>query len=164
MYFSCWVYSITHRNVDQGTSDHFFFENDVLCYQWTDAIFTRKLLVVLKGFKNWHFGIFYDHNYTGDMGHGNTRQNIKTCFYWHHLYADVSNHVKSAAARSMNETTNKKRKAEIVHYHTGFPMKRVHIDMFGPFNVSFKGNKYILWKVDQFAKWLESVLTPNQAA
>ena len=46
----------------------------------------------------------------------------------------------------------------MVHYHAGSPMERVHIDISGPFNMSSRGNKYILCMVDQFTKWLESFI------
>ena len=145
-------------------NDQLFFENNVLYYQWADARFPRKLLVVPQGLKNEILEYFHDHSYAGHMGRDNTCRNIKTGFYWYQLYADVAAHVKSCAACSRNKTTGKKRKAGMVRYHAGSPMERVHIDILGPFNISSRGNKYILCMVDQFTKWLESVPLPDQSA
>ena len=112
--------------------------------------------MVPQGLKGEILEYFHDHSYAGHMGCDNTCRNIKTGFYWYQLYADVAAHVKSCAACSRNKTNNKKRKAEMVRYHAGSPMERVHIDTLGPFNISLKGNKYKLCMVDQFIKWLES--------
>ena len=43
-------------------------------------------------------------------------------------------------------------------------MERVHLDLLGPFNISSKGNKYVLGIMDQFSKWLECVPLPDQSA
>jgi hypothetical protein len=46
----------------------------------------------------------------------------------------------------------------------GFPMERVHLDILGPFNSSENGNRYILMMVDQFSKWVEMAVIPDQSA
>jgi hypothetical protein len=46
----------------------------------------------------------------------------------------------------------------------GFPMERVHLDILGPFNPSENGNRYILMMVDQFSKWVEMAVIPDQSA
>ena len=120
--------------------------------------------MVPQRLKNEIVEYFYDHSYASYMVRDNTCRNIKTGFYWYQLYADVAAHVKSCAVCSRNKTTGKKRKAEMVHYHAGSPMERVHIDILTPFNISSRGNKYKLCMVDQFTKWLESVPLPDQSA
>ena len=43
--------------------DQLFFENNVLYYQWADARFPRKLLVVPQGLNNEILEYFLDHSY-----------------------------------------------------------------------------------------------------
>ena len=108
--------------------------------------------MVPQGLKNEILEYFHDHSYAGHMGRDNTCRNIKIGFYWYQLYADVAAHVKSCAACSRNKTTGKKRKAEMVRYHAGSPMQRVHIDILGPFTY------VISWK---FVKLRLPLITPR---
>ena len=88
------------------------------------------------------------------MGRDNTRRNIKKLFYWHNLYNDVASYVATCAACSKNKKANKRKRAGMTEYHAGSPMERVHLNVVGPFNISSKGNKYVLGMIDQFTKWL----------
>jgi len=43
-------------------------------------------------------------------------------------------------------------------------MKRVHLDILGPFNTSESGNRYILMMAEQFTKLVEMAAIPGQSA
>jgi len=43
-------------------------------------------------------------------------------------------------------------------------MERVHLDILWPFNTSNSGNNYVLMMVDQFTKWVEMAVLPDQSA
>ena len=80
------------------------FRNNVLYYQWEDAMEPRC----------WH------------MGRDNTWRNIKKSFYWHNLYNDVATYVATCDACSKNKKANKRKRAGMMEYHAGSPMERVH--------------------------------------
>ena len=124
----------------------------------------RCLLVVPNCLKSEILEKFHDHSYAGHMGRDNTWRNIKKSFYWHNLYNDVATYVATGAACSKNKKANKRKRAGMMEYHAGSPMERVHLDVLGPFNISSKGNKYVLGMIDQFTKWLECVPLPDQSA
>ena len=138
------------------------FRNNVLYYQWEDAMEPRCLLVVPNSFKSEILEKF--HSYAGHMGRDNTRRNIKKSFYWHNLYNDVVTYVATCAACSKNKKANKRKRAGMTEYHASSPMERVHLDVLGPFNISSKGNKCVLGMIDQFTKWLECVPLPDHSA
>ena len=140
------------------------FRNNVLYYQWEDAMEPRCLLIVPNCLKPEILEKFHDHSYAWHMGRDNTRRNIKKSFYWHNLYNDVATYVATCAACSKNKKANKRKRAGMTEYHAGSPMERVHLDVLGPFNISSKGNKYVLGMIDQFTKWLECVPLPDQSA
>ena len=43
-------------------------------------------------------------------------------------------------------------RAEMLKYHAGAPMERVHLDFLGPLPRTARGNEYVLVMVDQFTK------------
>ena len=47
-------------------------------------------------------------------------------------------------------------------YNVGSPFKRIAIDVSDPFQITEKGNKYILVAMDYFSKWVETYALPNQ--
>ena len=49
-------------------------------------------------------------------------------------------------------------------YHTGAPVKRIHLDVLAPFVPSNAGDKYIPRLVCQFTKWREAYPLPDQRA
>ncbi|GBO21754.1 hypothetical protein AVEN_152495-1 [Araneus ventricosus] len=49
-------------------------------------------------------------------------------------------------------------------YNVGTPLKRIALDILGPFPVTTKDNKYVLVLMDYFTKWPEAVLSPDQEA
>lgn len=144
--------------------DLLFFQNRVLYYKFHDILAPRNLLVVPQSLKTEILEYFHDHSYAGHMGRDNTIRNIKKSFYWYQVYSDVAVYVKTCAACSKNKKSNKRKKAALRQYHAGSPMERVHLDILGPFNISTKGNRYVLVMVDQFTKWLECVPLPDQSA
>ena len=61
-----------------------------------------------------------------------------------------------------NKNKRTKTKATLGQYHAGYPLQKVHFDILGPLQLTKHGNEYILIIIDQFTKWLENVLIPNQ--
>ena len=115
----------------------------------------RCLLVVPDCLKSEILEKFHDHSYAGHMGRDDTQHNIKKSFYWYNLYSDVAAYVATCAACSKNKKIDRHKRAGMIQYHAGSPMEHVHLVVLGPFNISSKGNKYVLGMIDQFTKWLE---------
>ena len=55
-------------------------------------------------------------------------------------------------------------RAEMLKYHAGAPMERVHVDFLGPLPRPARGNEYILVMVNQFTKWVECIPLPSQTS
>ena len=47
---------------------------------------------------------------------------------------------------------------------TGYPLKKIQIDILGPLPETNRGNKYVAVVVDMYTKWPEAYALPNQEA
>ena len=83
-------------------------------------------------------------------------------FYWWGITRDCDLFVKGCSACNRSKKANRSYKTNLMTYHAGFPMERVHIDLLGPFPESQLGNKYVFMVVDQFTKWVECYPLPDQ--
>ena len=77
-----------------------------------------------------------------------------------HIYT----YVKTCAKCNTNKTPRCRRQAELGHYYAGTPMDRVMMDIPGPLFKTPQGNTVILMLIDQFTKWIECYLLPDQSA
>nr|XP_045615991.1 uncharacterized protein K02A2.6-like [Procambarus clarkii] len=91
-------------------------------------------------------------------------ERVRSRYFWYGLSTDVANYVASCHYCSMNKKASKTSRHELLKYHAGASMERVHLDILGPLPKTPKGSEYLLVMVDQFTKWIECVPLPSQTA
>jgi hypothetical protein len=67
----------------------------------------------------------------------------------------------SCALRKTHVSTSS---GELQTYQATYPFLILHIDLIGPFNVTSRGNKYVLIAIDRFTHWAELVPLPTATA
>ncbi|MEX1347567.1 MAG: RNase H-like domain-containing protein, partial [Desulfobacterales bacterium] len=101
---------------------------------------------------------------SGHQGFDRTRARIEERFFWFGMNKDIRQYIIGCETCNRNKKQNRNYKGEMIQYHAGIPMERVHLDILGPLPKTPRGNEYILVCVDQFSKWVECVAIPNQTA
>ena len=122
------------------------------------------LLVVPKGMKEEVLATSHDLPLTGHNGQLNTLRRIRKSFFWYGMKKASVQYVRTCRVCNRNKKRNRKYKAGLTPFHSGIPMERVHLDILGPFNISKRGNRYVLVMIDQFTKWVEVQALPHQGA
>lgn len=77
---------------------------------------------------------------------------------------DIAAYIGSCQECSQWKKPTRHARGEMIKYHAGLPMERVHLDFLGPLPKSEQGNEYVLMMVDQFTKWVECIPLPSQTA
>ena len=77
---------------------------------------------------------------------------------------DGIQYVKTCSTCNQNKKVHIKRRVGLQSFYAGFLIKRVHLDILGPFNTSEHGNQYVLMMIDQFTKWVEMAAISEQSA
>ena len=101
---------------------------------------------------------------SGHQGEDRTLLRLKDRYYWKGMTKDTREYVRSCAVCNRHKKPNKKAKHEMVGFHAGAPLERVHLDFLGPLPKTARGNEYVLMIVDQFTKWVECLPLPSQTA
>ena len=138
----------------------------MLYYRWIDnANPARKQLIVApKSLREKNLHLNHDIKLAGHLGQSKTLLRVRQSFFWYGMKKDCIRFVSSCSTCNKSKKANRKAKAELVTYHAGIPMKRVHLDILGPFMESENRNRYVLVMIDQFTKWLEVQALPTQTA
>ena len=139
-------------------------KNGVLFYNWYNNSDSKLLLMLPNVLKQEVLKGYHDSLMAGHTGITNTKENIRKNYIWYKMSHDIEQYVKSCGTCARNKKANRKAKAGLKSYHSGYPVERVHMDILGPFTKSKKGNAYILMIIDQFTKWIEAIPIPNQTA
>lgn len=100
----------------------------------------------------------------GHQGEDRTLRRLKDRYYWKGMTADTKQYIRSCAVCNRQKKPCKKARHEMVEFHAGAPLERVHLDFLGPLPRTARGNEYILMIVDQFTKWVECLPLPSQTA
>ena len=124
----------------------------------------RLLLMVAHKLKQEVMSLNHDIPLSGHMGIAKTLARVKQSFMWYNLRKAMELFEKSCSDCNKNKKANVKAKAALGQFHASSPLKRVYIDILGPFTPSSNGNQYVLMIVDQFTKWLECFPLPHQSA
>ena len=63
--------------------------------------------------------------------------------------------------RSIHKRPKSHAKDEMLKYHAGAPMKRMHLGFLGPLSWTARRIDFVLVMVDEFTKWVECILLPS---
>ena len=99
----------------------------------------------------------------GHLGWKRTLERITESYFWHGVKTDVQMYCETCDTCTARKSS-KSQRAPLGRLITGGPMEKVSLDILGPLPVTKIGYRYILVMVDEFTKWTESVLVPNQEA
>jgi hypothetical protein len=95
------------------------------------------------------------HNKFGHMGNNRTLTNLKKKFYWATMRKDVQTHVNDCHYCNCRKAENRVARVPIQRYEPmNRPFEQDHADCTGPFNMTKKGNKYILILRDRLSKYI----------
>ena len=139
------------------------WKDGVLWYLWKDRE-DRELFLVPRHMRKDLLRLARDNAASGHLGREKTVERLRRNFHWPSLSADVERYVKACAACNRSKHLNRRPRAPLQSYTTGYPMEKVHMDILGPLPESRNGNKYVLLMVDQFTKWVEAATIPDQMA
>ncbi|XP_070546257.1 uncharacterized protein [Ptychodera flava] len=120
----------------------------------------EKRLVIPASMKSEVIDLNHSIPSAGHQGVQRTLSRIKLRYYWHRMSDDVRNFIAGCPKCNKNKKPRQYSKFEIVKFHAGSPMERVHLDFLGP----LPKTKNILMMVDQFTKWVECIPLPSQEA
>jgi hypothetical protein len=102
-------------------------------------------------------------NLSGHVGETKTIATLKRSFYWPRMGQDTKEHIKGClpcAARKPAKHPN----FPLTLFYTGEPWGRVHMDIVGPFQKSYRGNTVLLTVADFKTSFLEAIPLQNATA
>ncbi|XP_056003459.1 uncharacterized protein LOC130046578 [Ostrea edulis] len=123
-----------------------------------------RLLVVPRELREEVLRLCHDVPASGHQGISRTKARLRERFFWYGMMREVEGFVSTCGPCSRNKHPQRHARAEMIKYHAGAPMERVHLDFLGPLPRTDSGNEYVLVMVDQFTKWVECVPLPSQTA
>ena len=117
----------------------------------------KLLLVVPRNVRQEILRLCHDVQGARHQGIDRTKARLKDRFCWYEMLRNAENYVPHAVPQ-------RHAKAEMLKYHAGAPMERVHLGFLGPLPRTARCNENVLVIVDQFTKWVECIPLPSQTA
>ena len=100
----------------------------------------------------------------GHLGKKKTLSQLKERLYWPGQSEDIKKWCQNCPHCAMIKTPVPKKWAPLQRMKASYPMKRVAVDIVGPFPQATNGNLYVLVAADNFTRWMEAYAVPNQEA
>ena len=139
----------------------FFLDDHKVLWKKSGEEGEKRLLVVPRELRQEVLRLCHDVPAAGHQGIDRTKARLKDRFCWYGMSRDAKNYVSTCGLCSRNKRPQRHARAEMLKYHAGAPMERVHLDFLGPLPRTARCNKYVLVMVDQFTKWLECIPLPS---
>ncbi|GFX34603.1 retrovirus-related Pol polyprotein from transposon 17.6 [Trichonephila clavipes] len=100
--------------------------------------------------------------YGGHLKFFKTYHRLSDSFFWHNMYKDTKNFVRSCTICLSRKNAFKIPPAphQLVEQSTE-PGETCHMDIFGPLKTTLKGNSYVLSMIDAFTKYIHIVPLPD---
>jgi len=124
----------------------------------------HELIVVPKHYIPTIIKYFHDGILSVHPGIGRTVAKIQERFYFDGFSTHVKKYVKACLKCNLNKFSEPKRQGLLQQFPSFKPFDIVGIDITGPFNLSYRGNKYVLVMMDQFTRWVELRALPEITA
>ena len=106
-----------------------------------------------------HGGVLGEH-----LGKKKTLSQLKERLYWPGQSEGIKKWCQNCPHCAMIKTPVPKKWAPLQSMKASYPMKRVAVDIVGPFPQATNGNLYVLVAADNFTRWMEAYAVPNQEA
>jgi hypothetical protein len=84
--------------------------------------------------------------------------------YWLRARSDIEKWCRECDFCAASRGQRTRNRGQVHQYSVRVPLKRIAIDVEGPFPLSDQGNRYLLTAMDYFTKWPEAYAIPNQGA
>ncbi|XP_061166034.1 uncharacterized protein LOC133174958 [Saccostrea echinata] len=139
-------------------------QDKVLWKEVGEGSVKTRLLVVPEELRKEVLRLCHDVPAAGHQGIDRTKARLRDRFFWYGMMREAEQFVSTCGPCSRNKHPQRHARAEMIKYHAGAPMERVHLDFLGPLPRTKQGNEYVLVMVDQFTKWVECVPLPTQTA
>lgn len=110
------------------------------------------------------FTMIHNHLTAGHLGFSKSYQRLKERFWWPGCKSDIGRWCKECDTCQRIKGPTDKTKAPLTQLPVGAPMDRVAADVMGPFEVTPRGNQYVLVITDYFTKWVEAYPMKDQKA
>ena len=91
----------------------------------------KRLLVVPRELRQEVLRLCHDVPAAGHQGIDRTKARLKDHFCWYGMLRDAENYVSTCGPCSRNKRPQRHARAEMLKYHAGAPMERVHLDFLG---------------------------------
>ena len=136
--------------------------DDVLYYREPKS--EEPLLMLPGNMRAEALKLHHDIPSSGHQSYERTKSRLNERFYWFGMSRDLRQYIVGCETCNRNKKPNRNYRGEMIQYHAGMPMEKVHLDVLGPLPKTARGNEYILVFVDSFTKWVECVAIPDQTA
>jgi transposase InsO family protein len=136
--------------------------DDVLYYREPKS--EELLLMLPKKYRTEAIKLHHDIPSSSHQSYERTKARLDERFFWYGMSKDIREYIVGCETCNRNKKPNRNYKGEMIQYHAGIPMEKVHLDILGPLPKTPRGNEYILVFVDSFTKWVECVAIPDQTA
>jgi transposase InsO family protein len=101
----------------------------------------------------------------GHMGIFKTKNRVLARYFWPSLDTDLKAHIKCCIICQQTRPFHRRTREPLVPLpQPPAPNHRLHIDLFGPLNVSASGKKFVMVMTDAFTKYVELAALPDKTA
>ena len=113
----------------------------------------RSCLVVPHHMKDQVLKLHHDSPFVGHRAYETVLESLKSRYYWNYMPSEVRKYCLSCHSCQSYNYANIHHKAPLKPIMVTRPWQLVGMDFMGPFNVSTRGNRYIILSIDHFTKF-----------
>ena len=111
----------------------------------------RYMLVVAEELVSQLLCQFHEHN--GHLGQKKCLDKIKESYFWPEMEKDIATHINKCILCKKFKSGNERIRINHSDILSCSPFERICIDVCGPLEISFSGNRYVLGIIDHFSRY-----------